>query len=587
MPELAPGSAPDDANQGAENLGETPPKAPEAPEHPVKPEGEHGDDHGPENLGTEAAEENAEKVGAPTENNGKADNLNFDEYAGQRRDEITKLQEDRSGAVEDKEKIGEAIDALDSEVKGKEKKSSILGTISKVVPGAGTVLNAIDGVAELMGKDFEPIKDIANNVQNTDEAREKLKELETSKEEDIRAIDERIAAVQADLEQEVVANFLTSTAHTTDMGAATTRFIDQEKIEVDEDMKTADAQYDSRDGSITMSGDLFGDVQQSFEKLKADGVVDENGNIVDQHAFDASEDGDKAIGAVSLIAAHETQHAHDDHNDKLGSGQQLAVQIADGSWDGVPGNFDPGVVEAVKTAAGELGAGSQPIFYAMTELPTYRNQEAADLQAGRQKKFLMTTDEQGALLPAEQAAANLMAMYAGQPLAYGPQAGQTIPGDAMGAITDQIELPAAQPAPTPSTGNLTLDQLVQGRSRYGGDEIPGRSRYGGIEIPGRSRYGGDEIPGRSRYGGVEIPGRSRYGGEVVPGRSRYGGEVVDGLVTPGRSRYGGDVVPGRSRYGGEVVPGRSRYGGEVVPGRSRYGGEVVPGVVTPGRSRYG
>lgn len=246
------------------------------------------------------------------------------------------------------------------------------------------LLGAIDGVANLLGKDFNPAGDAANAVQHTKDDYNALVEQRGQLEKDEAAL-----TTQRDEQRDARAlNFLTNVAHLTSMDDETTRTLDGRgsvNLEIaGSDNDTADARFDPSTNTIEVPRKTINEIGVTLDDLAKRGIVDDNGKILKPQQFDASKIGDQAIAMAATIGVHERTHG---------------LQLENGTY------------AAVEATGADVSQGVPALEY-----QAYRDQELAELQAGKQKAGFLTVNSDGSLLPRAQAEANILAFQDGQPL---------------------------------------------------------------------------------------------------------------------------------------------------------------------------
>ncbi len=313
------------------------------------------------------------------------------------------------------------------------------------------------------------------------------------------AIRTDIAEQKEELQEQKVLNLLTDVVHSLGAPQSVVNALDGGvEIEVvDERDLASDAAYNTTTRRVEVSDDLIEDAEAALSALQAQGIVDEDGSVIDSDRLDASSHADSLIKTATLVGVHEVLHARQDTTGILARSDErrrklIQTRMADAQ------DLDPALRRAVYTDA-ERDAEMQRIR--IEEVPAYRTQEQADLALGASVRVLVTVDRTGNPLPLEQAAENVYALQMGTPLLHGESAGWS---------------------------RSAYEQQQQAAS----DSVPGFRRPG-EEIPGFRRPG-ETVPGFRRPGET-VPGFRRPG-ETVPGFRRPG-ETVPGFRRPG---YGTD-----------------------------------------------
>ncbi|MCW2922004.1 MAG: hypothetical protein JWL76_1878 [Thermoleophilia bacterium] len=453
---------------------------------------------------------------APSENDGRAAHLNSGSNVGSRDKRIAALKEAKTKLEGEEVKIESQIENLEDEIEGDETKSSIVKT------GIGIATAPVGALFGAFGKS-NPVADAAGAVT------EKVLGLEGDRTE-LKAQEKELDTQQAEIEAEIkkleneqVLNFLADTAHVTDMDKKVVNFIEDGETKVgdldvklnvaDETGTGSDGVFDSGTNAITVDSEILADAKENMDKLKAQGVVDGDGNIVDAAAFDRSSAGDDTIKSVSLLAVHELNHATQHAKGEFNSAFESARSIVDKAIDTVaPGT----ALQAAGNILNAAAAKGEEVRTQAIEVESYRLQEQNDLKAGATKKAFITIDKNGAPLPEEQQLANVLAYQEGTPLVYGPTVGY-VREQAGGAAQDHDH-----DGDGATDGNHTEDHVAEG---YKGPGYKGPGDVADGEIAEGYKGPGYKGPGYLALGNVA----EGYKGPGYKGP----GEVADGEIAEG------------------------------------------------------
>jgi len=295
-----------------------------------------------------------DRRGRSTSNDGKADTLVAGNHEGNRDEEIAALSNREAHLKNVRVGARSELKELKADLQGKQ---DIVKGVSAISGTAGKALGSALGI----GDTKDAIKELEADLDDYGSSSDSLG---------------RTLAEQRNL------NMLADLAHATSMPDPVADVLEGDRgpeIDVVKDLGTdgAEAIYDERSNTVEVDDDLLQEMGQVRHTLDKAGDVDENGNVVDATAVDASGAADDAISAAGLIGVHELTH-------------------------------------------GAQAAGND----AMGEYEAYANQETIELQAGIHKDGFLTVRPDGSLLPKQQAAANLAAFQRGVALPYGASAGQ-------------------------------------------------------------------------------------------------------------------------------------------------------------------